>query len=102
MGIILFSIVNCLGKFYFINAPWGFATVWSVVKRWLDPVTVGKIAILGGSYQATLLEQIATENLPKQFGGSCTCEGGCELSDEGPWQNPEFLGLQNENVPKGE
>lgn len=29
-----------LGELYLINAPWGFSTVWSVVKGWLDPVTV--------------------------------------------------------------
>ncbi len=35
-----------LGRFYLINAPWGFSTVWAVVKSWLDPVTVAKIHIL--------------------------------------------------------
>ena len=29
-----------LGKLYVINAPWGFSGVFSVVKRFLDPVTV--------------------------------------------------------------
>jgi len=41
-----------LGKLYLINAPWGFSTVWSVVKGWLDPVTVAKINILGSGYQS--------------------------------------------------
>ena len=62
------------------------------MKRWLDPVTVEKIAILGASYQSALLEQIPAENLPSQFGGACRCPGGCELSDEGPWQDPQWLG----------
>ncbi|KAL8243863.1 hypothetical protein R6Q59_010121 [Mikania micrantha] len=79
-----------LGKLYIINAPWGFSSVWSVVKGWLDPVTVSKIHILGGGYQSELLEQIPKENLPKEFGGSCQCQGGCQFSDEGPWQDPEF------------
>jgi phosphatidylinositol/phosphatidylcholine transfer protein len=68
--------------------------VWSVVKRWLDPVTVAKISILGGNYQGELLKQIPSENLPSQFGGSCRCEGGCELSDAGPWQDPRWLAPQ--------
>ena len=79
-----------LGKLYLINAPWGFSGVWSVVKGFLDPVTVAKIHILGGNYQAELLGQVPAENLPKQFGGTCVCKGGCELSDEGPWQDPKW------------
>ena len=39
-----------LGKLYIINAPWGFSSVFSVVKRFLDPVTVNKIHVLGSSY----------------------------------------------------
>jgi len=84
-----------MGKFYLINAPWGFATVWAIVKRWLDPVTVSKISILGSSYQSALLEQIPAENLPAKFGGKCQCPGGCELSDAGPWQDPKWLAPQN-------
>lgn len=73
-----------LGKMYLINAPWGFNGVFSVIKRFLDPVTVAKIHILGGNYQKELLEQIPKENLPSEFGGSCRCPGGCALSDQGP------------------
>ncbi|TDZ34979.1 Sec14 cytosolic factor [Colletotrichum spinosum] len=79
-----------LGKLYMINAPWGFSTVWSVVKGWLDPVTVSKINILGSGYQKELLNQIPAENLPKGLGGKCECHGGCELSDAGPWHDKEW------------
>ncbi|KAF2278491.1 uncharacterized protein EI97DRAFT_358910, partial [Westerdykella ornata] len=79
-----------LGKLYVINAPWGFSTVFSVVKRFLDPVTVNKIHILGSGYEKELLAQIPAENLPKEFGGTCECEGGCELSDAGPWHDPQW------------
>ncbi|CAM1509092.1 Fc.00g028310.m01.CDS01 [Cosmosporella sp. VM-42] len=79
-----------LGKLYMINAPWGFSTVWSVVKGWLDPVTVSKIHILGSGYASELLKQVPIENLPKQFGGKCECEGGCENTDAGPWHDPEW------------
>ncbi|TFK64705.1 hypothetical protein BDN72DRAFT_825273 [Pluteus cervinus] len=74
-----------MGKFYIINAPWAFTAVWTVIKPWLDEVTVKKINILGGSYKDTLLQQIPAENLPVEFGGKCQCEGGCSLSDAGPW-----------------
>jgi len=74
-----------MGKFYIINAPWAFSAVWSVIKRWLDEVTVSKIDILGTAYKDVLLKQISPENLPEEFGGQCHCPGGCSLSDAGPW-----------------
>lgn len=79
-----------LGKLYMINAPWGFSTVWSVVKGWLDPVTVAKINILGSGYQSELLKQVPAESLPKAFGGTCECPGGCENSDAGPWREAQW------------
>ncbi|KAJ7585061.1 CRAL-TRIO domain-containing protein [Mycena floridula] len=76
-----------MGKFYIINAPFAFAAVWSLIKPWLDEVTVNKISILKSSqYKEKLLEQIAPENLPFEFGGTCQCPGGCALSDAGPWK----------------
>jgi hypothetical protein len=80
-----------LGKMYVINAPWGFSGVFSVVKKFLDPVTSAKIHVLGSGYEKELLAQIPAENLPKQFGGKCECEGSCQLSDAGPWQDPEWV-----------
>jgi hypothetical protein len=79
-----------LGKLYIINAPWGFSGAFSVVKKFLDPVTVAKIHILGSVYEKELLGQIPKENLPTRFGGICQCAGGCEFSDQGPWQDPQY------------
>lgn len=59
-----------LGKLYIINAPWGFSGVFSIVKGFLDPVTVQKIHVLGSGYEKELLAQIPKENLPKIFGGA--------------------------------
>lgn len=73
-----------LGKLYVINAPWGFSSIFAVVKRFLDPVTVNKIHVYGTGYQNDLLAQVPAENLPQGFGGSCECPGGCMMSDEGP------------------
>lgn len=80
-----------LGKLYIINAPWGFSSVFSVVKGFLDPVTVSKIHVLGSGFQSELLKQVPKENLPKVFGGTCQCSGGCEYSDEGPWQDKTWV-----------
>jgi len=74
-----------LGKLYLINAPWGFASVFSVIKGFLDPVTVNKIHVLGSGYLPEVLGQVPKENLPKIFGGTCECSKSCMLSDEGPW-----------------
>ncbi|KIW89404.1 uncharacterized protein Z519_10258 [Cladophialophora bantiana CBS 173.52] len=79
-----------LGKLYIINAPWGFASVFSFVKSFLDPITVAKIHVLGSNYQKDLLQQVPAENLPKEFGGECECDGGCQFSDDGPWQDPKY------------
>lgn len=79
-----------LGKLYIVNAPWGFSTVFSYVKGFLDPVTVSKIHVLGSGYQKELLAQIPAENLPKSLGGSCQCPGGCEYSDAGPWRDANY------------
>lgn len=73
-----------LGKLYLINAPWGFSGVFAVIKRFLDPVTVSKIHVLGSGYKSELLAQVPADSLPKEFGGTCHCEGGCQLSDQGP------------------
>ncbi|KAI9822118.1 MAG: cytosolic factor, phosphatidylinositol/phosphatidylcholine transfer protein [Thelocarpon impressellum] len=91
-----------LGKLYLINAPWGFSSVFGVIKGFLDPVTVGKIHVLGAGYQPELLAQVPAENLPKQFGGSCECDGGCALSDQGPWQDPQWLTGKKQAAGKGE
>ena len=79
-----------LGKLYIINAPWGFSSVFSIVKGFLDPITVQKIHVLGSGYKAELLKQIDADQLPESLGGTCKCDGGCEHSDKGPWHDPEF------------
>ena len=79
-----------LGKLYLVNAPWGFSTVFSVVKGFLDPVTVQKIHVLGSGYHKELLDHVPAENLPKLLGGTCECPGGCALADLGPWRDPEW------------
>jgi hypothetical protein len=82
---------ECMGKFYIINAPFMFSTVWSFIKPWLDEVTVAKIDIIGSNYKDKLLAQIAADNLPKEFGGNCSCPGGCSLSDAGPWNTNKVV-----------
>ncbi|CCE87015.1 Piso0_005547 [Millerozyma farinosa CBS 7064] len=86
-----------MGKFYLINAPFGFSTAFKLFKPFLDPVTVSKIFILGSSYQKELLKQIPAENLPKKFGGSSdVTDEELYLKDEGPWRDSKYIGPEGE------
>ncbi|SCU94751.1 LADA_0G10924g1_1 [Lachancea dasiensis] len=88
-----------MGKFYLVNAPFGFSTAFRLFKPFLDPVTVSKIFILGSSYQKELLKQIPAENLPTKFGGKSEVSeelGGLYLSDVGPWRDQKFIGPEGE------
>ncbi len=62
--------------------------MWSLIKPWLDEVTVAKISILGKGFKSDLLKQIDDDKLPADLGGKCSCPQGCSLSDAGPW-NPQ-------------
>lgn len=86
-----------MGKFYCINAPFGFSTAFKAIKPFLDPVTVSKIHIIGSSYKKELLKQIPAENLPKKYGGtSAASDQELYMNDEGPWRNPQFIGPEGE------
>ncbi|SPO04434.1 probable phosphatidylinositol/phosphatidylcholine transfer protein SEC14 [Cephalotrichum gorgonifer] len=88
-----------LGHLFLINCPWGFSAIWSIIKGWLDPVTVKKIHILGSGYQNELLTHIPAENLPVEFGGTCNCEGGCHLSNMGPWREEQWANPPKKDAP---
>jgi hypothetical protein len=77
-----------MGMTFIINAPWVFDTVWSIVKMWLDEVTVNKIKIFksGKDYAGALFQLVDPTSVPFTLGGTCKCEGGCENSDLGPWK----------------
>jgi hypothetical protein len=56
---------------FVVNVPRWFSMVWKVIKPFLDPVTLSKVQILRGkaSIAAALLERIAPEQLPREYGG---------------------------------
>ncbi|KAK2372293.1 Sec14p phosphatidylinositol transfer family protein [Trifolium repens] len=82
-----------LNKLFIVNAGSGFKMLWKAVKAFLGERTVAKIQVLGSNYLNELLEAIDPSNLPTFLGGNCTCSdyGGCLMSDQGPWKNPELL-----------
>ncbi len=80
-----------LGKMTIVNTGIFFRAIWSMVKSFIDPKTQSKIKLLSSSYKDELLKLVDEDNLPKFFGGKCTCDNfvyGCLGSDIGPW-NPE-------------
>ncbi|KAF8410562.1 hypothetical protein HHK36_003093 [Tetracentron sinense] len=82
-----------LCRMFIINAGPGFRLLWNTIKTFLDPKTTAKIHVLGNKFQSKLLEIIDSSELPEFLGGSCTCanQGGCMLSDKGPWKNPKIM-----------
>lgn len=89
-----------MGKFYCINAPFGFSTAFRIFKPFLDPVTVSKVNILGSLYAKELLKQIPAENLPVKFGGLCkVSDEELYLNDAGPWREAKYIGPEGE-APK--
>ncbi|KAF9606779.1 hypothetical protein IFM89_028155 [Coptis chinensis] len=82
-----------LHEMFIVNAGSGFRLLWNTVKGFLDPRTASKIHVLGNKYEAELLEVIDSSQLPDFLGGSCACpnEGGCLMSDKGPWNDPEIV-----------
>ena len=65
-----------LAAIYIINAPRLITMVWSVVRRWLDPVTREKVHILKAEKNwRPLIEAIVdNENLPDIYGGTAPVE----------------------------
>ena len=51
-------------KFYVINAPWIFRTIWAGFKVWLHPITVSKLDILGKDYMDFFAQARSTPCTP--------------------------------------
>jgi len=70
-----------LRKVIAINVPSLFSAVWKIVSPWLDPITQGKIDLLGSSgYMPALTsEGLTPETIPTFITGSkcTTCNGTC-------------------------
>ena len=68
--------VETIEKCFVTNAPSMFTIMWAVVKPWVDPVTLAKMAILGADPSRALLAEIDADQLPRVLGGSADLEGG--------------------------
>lgn len=71
------------GKIFVVNAPGTFHLAWKLVSPLCSKRTLDKISIIGAHERermvAELTAAIAPEQLPVQYGGTCSCrgEGGC-------------------------
>ena len=53
-----------------VGAPSFFPTIWSWIKRWLDPIVVAKIHVLSPKQVLPALsDQVGIENVPLKYGG---------------------------------
>jgi hypothetical protein len=59
---------ECLGNALVVNAPWTFSAVWSIVRRWLDPVVESKVRFIKDS--SGLAEYIDPAAIPRRLEGS--------------------------------
>jgi len=66
-----------LATLYLINCPSFFPWFWSLAKAFLAPATQAKVRILGKDFQKTLVDELGAECLPVEYGGTCSCPGGC-------------------------
>jgi hypothetical protein len=49
------------------KAPWGFSTIWSIIRGWLDPVVAAKIHFTKSTED--LAKWIDRSKIPKELGG---------------------------------
>ncbi|KXJ29799.1 sec14 cytosolic factor [Exaiptasia diaphana] len=66
-----------MGKIFIVNTTWIFPVLWKCAGVFLDSKTRSKCVVLKTGEIKKLLEYFDPESLPKEFGGSCNCEGGC-------------------------
>ena len=64
-------------------AGWMFSVIWRSIRPILDAGTQKKIALCNGAGKDELLEHIAPEHLPAEYGGTCACPGGCPNGGQG-------------------
>ncbi|MDP2435677.1 MAG: SEC14 family lipid-binding protein [archaeon] len=62
--------VESLEKLLIVNAPSMFTVMWAVVRPWVDPVTITKIAIYGTNCGPALLQELDADQIPVRLGGA--------------------------------
>ncbi|CAN0225643.1 unnamed protein product [Ectocarpus sp. 12 AP-2014] len=78
-AIVQDHYVERSNRMFIVNAPSYFSLIWRVIRPMLNERTQAKIGIINTDSKkiaAALLECIAPENLPRQYGGTCPLDLG--------------------------
>jgi len=70
-GVISKHFPESLNKITIINAPFVFASLFKVIRTFMDPDTISKITIHYSLPKTFLRENFDTDFLPVEFGGDC-------------------------------
>jgi len=78
IGLVQEHYPEMIGNIVYVNVPWVFTSLWTLVKPWINPATLEKITITRDA-QETLATFVDSKELPKYLGGQCECsdKGGC-------------------------
>ncbi|OOO09020.1 cellular retinaldehyde-binding/triple function domain protein [Aspergillus oryzae] len=75
--ILMTCYPETIERIFVCNVPSYFSTIWSIFKKWMDPVTAAKVVVLKQSDVYTTLERyIDKENIPTKFGGGFAFQNG--------------------------
>jgi hypothetical protein len=55
---------------YIVNTPSLFTTLFAMLKPFVDPVTLSKIEVMGGSYADSFAKLMDTSQIPPCLGGT--------------------------------
>ncbi len=69
-----------IGKLYVLNTPWVAPALYQLVQPLCPQYVKDKVFIVDGTPDQFLSTVIQSENIPVEYGGSCTCNGkagGC-------------------------
>ncbi|KAF0686349.1 Aste57867_21851 [Aphanomyces stellatus] len=79
-------------KIFFVNVPSWFGIIWKLVKPLLNETTRAKTQFLSeAETAAALLQVIDAANLPEEYGGTCSCAGGCFEGSEFQLAQEQFV-----------
>lgn len=96
-----------MNRNFITNTPWGFSTVWSVIKGWIDEKTRNQIVITGGDPLPELKKYLSMDIIPDFLGGNNTLP---VYADMGPWNDyeivdgskkGEIVGIRHRDDPSG-
>eukprot|EP01088_Endostelium_zonatum_P012196 TRINITY_DN26381_c0_g1_i2.p1 TRINITY_DN26381_c0_g1~~TRINITY_DN26381_c0_g1_i2.p1 ORF type:complete len:432 (-),score=142.41 TRINITY_DN26381_c0_g1_i2:62-1333(-) len=78
-----------LHKYFVINAPSLFPAIFKLISGFLPERTIQKIHVLGSNYKESLLKEIDSDQIPVEYGGTCTScdnsDGFCYKRKQGPF-----------------